>query len=261
MQYVTDQMGRSVSLSEHPQRIISLVPSQTELLYDLGLGDSVIGITKFCIHPENWCKEKTIIGGTKNFRFDVIDALQPDLILGNKEENYQEGINTLAQKYPVWMSDIYTLNDALQMINAAGSITRTHKKAKQLIQKIELNFENIPNFKGKKVAYFIWKKPYMVAANETFIHDMLEKIGLKNCFENKDRYVVTTAEEIKQLNPDFIFLSSEPYPFKVEDYNFFRNLLPQSSVRVVDGEAFSWYGSRLVHSPSYFKKLYDEKGC
>ena len=111
-----DHLGKQISISFPPKRIISLVPSQTELLADLGLEDRIVGITKFCIHPEPWQKTKTIVGGTKKFRFDVIDSLKPDLIIGNKEENYQGGIEQLKSQYPVWMSDIVTLKDAFAMI-------------------------------------------------------------------------------------------------------------------------------------------------
>ena len=99
-------MGVHIELKSAPRRIVSLVPSQTELLYDLGLEDRVVGITKFCVHPDYWRKTKKIIGGTKNFDFDTIRSLQPDLILGNKEENYQQGIAELKKEFPVWMSDI-----------------------------------------------------------------------------------------------------------------------------------------------------------
>ena len=167
-------MSRSVLLSENPQRIVSLVPSQTELLYDLGLGDRVVGVTKFCIHPENWRKEKTIIGGTKNLRFDVIDSLNPDLIIGNKEENYEEGINKLAEKYPVWMSDIFTLEDSFQMMESIGEITSSNQKSADLIQVVKTNFNSLSNFENKSVAYFIWKDPYMVVGSDNFINNMFE---------------------------------------------------------------------------------------
>ncbi|WP_349630857.1 helical backbone metal receptor [Aquiflexum sp. TKW24L] len=127
-----DQLNRTISLPNPPKRIVSLVPSQTELLVDLGLRERIVGITKFCIHPKGLKKEKMIIGGTKNFYFDKIESLQPDLIIGNKEENYKEGIEKLAEKYPVWMSDIYTLEDAYRMILGIGELTDTSIKAIQI---------------------------------------------------------------------------------------------------------------------------------
>src|ERR1700722_20147309 len=101
----TDQMGRTISVEWPVKRIISLVPSQTELLYSLGLADEVIGITKFCVHPKEWFHSKTRVGGTKKLDFEKIAALKPDLIIGNKEENEEVQIKQLMQDYPVWMSD------------------------------------------------------------------------------------------------------------------------------------------------------------
>jgi ABC-type Fe3+-hydroxamate transport system substrate-binding protein len=109
MSSLTDQMHRTVQVPAAPQRIVSLVPSQTELLYDLGLGERVVGITKFCIHPETWFKTKHRIGGTKKVDMDKVRALKPDLIIGNKEENDRNDIQTLEKEFPVWMSDIRDL--------------------------------------------------------------------------------------------------------------------------------------------------------
>ena len=254
-------MGNKITLGKPPQRIISLVPSQTELLYDLGLGERVVGITKFCIHPENWLKEKAIVGGTKNFRFDAIDELQPDLIIGNKEENYQEGIQRLAEKYPVWMSDIFTLEDSLDMIRNIGHLTDTDNQSKTIVERIENGFRILKDFENKSVAYFIWKEPYMIAAKSTFIDDMLTKLGLVNAFPHHSRYVEISIGEIEEVRPDFIFLSSEPFPFKAKNCEYFRNLLPESIVKVVDGEKFSWYGSRLIKAKDYFNRLYEEINC
>ena len=254
-------MNRSVSMSDNPQRIISLVPSQTELLYDLGLGNRVVGVTKFCIHPKSWKKEKTIIGGTKNFRFDVIDSLKPDLIIGNKEENFEEGITKLSEKYPVWMSDIFTLEDSLEMMKSIGEITNSEIKSKEIITSIQSNFKDVEKFKNKSVAYFIWKDPYMIVGSNTFIDDILCTLGLKNIFAHKARYTEVSLDEITNIKPDYIFLSSEPFPFKEKNCEEFRNLVPQCTVKVVDGEMFSWYGSRLIQSPAYFKSLIDEIEC
>lgn len=252
----TDQIGRNIDISENPQCIISLVPSQTELLFDLGLEEKIIGITKFCIHPKDKVKNVTKIGGTKNFHFDKIDALQPDLIIGNKEENYQEGIERLSEKYPVWISDIYNLADALAMIKSVGEITNKKTEAQNLIEKIQIGFENLPKtISSLQVAYLIWREPYMVAAQNTFIDAMLHQIGLKNVFSEKERYPETTLAELCENQPDYIFLSSEPYPFKEKHLTELQMACPNSKILLVDGEMFSWYGSRLLKSCKYFEKL------
>jgi ABC-type Fe3+-hydroxamate transport system substrate-binding protein len=227
------------------------VPSQTELLVDLGLRDRIVGLTKFCVHPQGLKKEKVIIGGTKNFHFDKIDALQPDLIIGNKEENYQEGIEKLAGKYPVWISDINNLEDAYQMILSVGQMTGSIPKASQLVADIRKGLDKDFHFKGSAV-YLIWNNPLIAVGSNTFITSMLEKAGYKNRIA-KPRYTEITVEELIELDPDFIFLSSEPFPFKEKHISFFRDIFPQANVEIVDGEMFSWYGSRLLRSAKYFE--------
>lgn len=250
-----DQRHKSISFSFPPRKIISLVPSQTELLADLGLHDEVVGITKFCIHPTAWHKSKTHIGGTKNFNFDVIDQLQPDLIIGNKEENYREGIEALEEKYPVWVSDITTLDDARAMIRSVGEITNRSACAHEIVKGVDETFAHIKKYDSASVLYLIWKKPWMAAGSNTFIHNMLTTMGLINSAELLPRYPVLTSEEIKEMKPDFIFLSSEPYPFQEKHIEELRMLSPSSKILLVDGEMFSWYGSRLLKAPMYFNQL------
>jgi ABC-type Fe3+-hydroxamate transport system substrate-binding protein len=251
----SDQTGYTISLDSPPQRIISLVPSQTELLAYLGLTDRVNGITKFCIHPPSWRSTKTIVGGTKKFHFDVIERLRPDLILGNKEENYRDGIETLRERYPVWISDIFTLDDSLAMIESIGLMTETEVQARQCAQEIIQKFSGIQKRGGRSVLYLIWREPWMAAGGQTFIDSMLTTLGLKNAIATRDRYPQLTTGDIKQLSPDLIFLSSEPYPFKEEHVREIRHLSPSSKILLVDGEMFSWYGSRLRLAPDYFNTL------
>lgn len=252
-------MGHQIELLELPLRILSLVPSQTELLFDLGLEERIVGITKFCIYPKEKVKQKPIVGGTKNFRFDVIDQLQPDLIIGNKEENYKEGIETLQQKYPVWMSDIYTLDDALAMTEQVGMLTGTDARAKELIVDIDAGFSNLkPVTLPIKAAYFIWRKPYMAAAGQNIIDHLLQRCGFKNIFAEQARYPVITPEQLQQANPELILLSSEPYPFQAKHIAEFQKICPGAHIKIVDGEMFSWYGSRLLHAPAYLQGVIDD---
>jgi ABC-type Fe3+-hydroxamate transport system substrate-binding protein len=251
-----DQMSRSLSLENRPQRIVSLVPSQTELLFDLGLDQEVIGITKFCIHPEHWQQSKTKIGGTKQLHLDKIIALRPDLIIGNKEENDRQQIAQLQNLFPVWMSDIRNLEDALNMIHCIGQLTGKESAALCLNTSIQARFkslEPIP-YKGT-AAYLIWKKPYMTAGRNTFIDSMLTFCGLKNVIL-AERYPEISLKMLEDLNPEFILLSSEPYPFREKHIAEFRQACPEAQIQIVDGELFSWYGSRLQHAPSYYKSLF-----
>lgn len=253
----TDQLNRTLIFKNYPGRIISLVPSQTELLYDLGLREEVVGITKFCIHPEEWFDSKTRIGGTKNLNLKKIQSLKPDLIIANKEENEESQINTLMKEFPVWISDIRKLEDALVMIEEISCIVNKKKKGVDLINKIILKFETLKAKKKKLIscAYLIWKNPIMTVGSDTFISEMMNYAGFQNVFSGKERYPQVTINDLKNVNPDVVFLSSEPYPFKEKEVSEFKKLMPVSEIVLVDGEMFSWYGSRLLKSPSYFSKV------
>ena len=251
-----DQMGNKLTIPFPPKRIVSLVPSQTELLFDLGLENEISGITKFCIHPEEKTKGKEKIGGTKKFNLEKIMALQPDLIIGNKEENYPEGIQALQQDYPVWMSDILTLHDALSMIREVSRVTNRAEAGQAIADEIVNRFNAYVSMQGNlRVAYFIWREPYMVAGRDTFIDEMLRKFGVQNVFAHLSRYPEVSLEAVIEAQPDLIFFSSEPYPFKEKHFGDFRELLPSTKALVVDGQYFSWYGSRLLEVPGYFNSL------
>jgi ABC-type Fe3+-hydroxamate transport system substrate-binding protein len=258
---ITDQLNRKVVTANYPpKRIISLVPSQTELLHDLGLEEEVIGITKFCVHPQNWFRNKTRIGGTKNVDIEKVKELNPDLILANKEENVKEQIEALEDIAPVWVSDVNNLGDALDMIESVGSLTGKQKNARELISKIESGFSQFPSpprGEGLEVraCYFIWHNPYMTIGGDTFINDMLKRCGLQNVYQDQQRYPVITLQELKERNVPLILLSSEPYPFKEKHMNEIRMVLPGTKILMVDGEMFSWYGSRLLYAAQYFKEL------
>ena len=261
---VTDQLNRTIEFNFPPKRIISLVPSQSELLWDLGLQNELVGITKFCIHPTEMFRSVKRIGGTKTVKLNEIQKLNPDLIIANKEENQQEQIEELCKHFPVYVSDIYTVSDALQMIEQVGLITNREEQSKKLASSIYekyLQFKS-QNFKSKiekRVAYLIWKKPYMAAGSNTFITNMLHECGFVNVFANHTgRYPEINVEDLKKENPDFVFLSSEPYPFKEKHILELQTHLPQTKIILVDGEMFSWYGSRLLYAFDYFEDLIKE---
>ena len=240
----------------YPHRIISLVPSQTELLAYLGLEKETIGITKFCVHPKEWFRTKTRIGGTKNADIEKIISLNPDFILCNKEENIKEQVEVLADKFPVYMSDVCTYESALQMIADVVTLTGRNTEAEKLNQMIRRKFEHFqPDKKRIRTAYFIWKDPYTTAGGDTFISDMIEKAGFENIYKDRKRYPEVIISELKQLQPEVILLSSEPYPLKEKHITELQSLLPQTKILLVDGEMFSWYGSRMLYAPEYFQKL------
>ncbi len=242
-----------------PVRIISLVPSQTELLFHLGLEATVVGITKFCIHPANWQKTKVIVGGTKNINIEKIKSLNPDLIIANKEENVENQIMELSKHFPVWVSDVSNLKDALEMINDIGQLTKTASTAHQLIIEIETGFKNLPfNANKIKTCYLIWKDPYMTVGGDTFISDMLNYCGYLNLYADAMRYPVIDINDLVKNDCQLLLLSTEPYPFKEKHIEELKRQLPGTTIILVDGEMFSWYGSRLLKAPSYFKQLVEQ---
>ena len=253
-----DQLHRELFVESPPKRIVSLVPSQTELLVDLGLASSIVGLTKFCVHPIGFKESKTIVGGTKQVHYDTIESLNPDIIICNKEENTKEMVLELEKIAPVWVSDVYTVEDNLQLIEMLGELFAVTKSAEQLSQKIEMAYGEFKAFMEdkarKSVAYVIWKNPYMVAGQNTFIDSILQLHRFDNIFKNHDsRYPEVSEDELK--NADAVFLSTEPFPFKEEDVLALKNALGVQ-VRLVDGEYFSWYGSRVLKAFPYFKTLH-----
>jgi len=267
MQAFTDQTSHTIFLETPPKRIISLVPSQTELLFDLGLDDEVVGITKFCVHPPEWFHSKKRIGGTKKLHVDIIHQLQPDLIIANKEENVKEQVDELSKDYPVWISDVNSLSSANDMIQQIGRLTNKVERSKEIIATIKTNFNQLPVITNKPgTCYLIWKDPYMTVGGDTFIHSMMDTAGFDNIFKGRKRYPVVTIEELliassSRTTPcELILLSSEPFPFKEKHIDELKQSLdkiglPKAKILLVDGEMFSWYGSRLQHAPGYFKEL------
>ena len=251
-----DQLGRKLVFETRPTRIISLVPSQTELLHYLGLENEVIGITKFCVHPDDWFRHKTRIGGTKNINIEAIKALKPDLIIANKEENIKEQIDDLQGIAPVWVSDVNSFEDAFQMIEAIGFLTGKNEKANNLLETIKLRFNQLLTQKSQLTAcYLIWQEPYMTIGGDTFISSMMGFCGFKNVFQNANRYPEITLQELTSLNCQIVLLSSEPYPFKQKHIDEIQAILPDTKIILVDGEMFSWYGNRLLQAADYFEEL------
>lgn len=255
-----DQLQREIQLSKTPKRIISLVPSQTELLIDLGLEGSLVGVTKFCVHPKHLRISKAVVGGTKKVNLEKIKALQPDIILCNKEENTEQIISDLEAIAPIHISDINNLEQSFALITMYGDIFNVQRKAEDVINTIKVEREAYQllhqNKKKLKVAYFIWKNPWMVAASETFIDYMINEAGFINVYKSQQRYPIVQLEDSKLKNADFIFLSSEPFPFKEEHLLELKSIFPKTEIIIVDGELFSWYGSRLKKSFEYFKSLH-----
>jgi ABC-type Fe3+-hydroxamate transport system substrate-binding protein len=253
MRSAIDQTGRKIELPDKPQRIISVVPSQTELLYDLGLEDEVVGITKFCVHPDKWLRGKPRVGGTKNLDIDKIRELQPDLVIANKEENVKEQIEEIEKFCPVWISDVHDLQSAVHMICSVAEITGKEVGGNELINNIRSEFEKNKPETLIPACYLIWKDPMMTVGADTFISEMMKLAGFRNIYEDHLRYPEITAEHLKNSEASVIMLSTEPYPFKEADVLSFQNIFPDKKIILVDGEMFSWYGSRMLKAAGYFR--------
>lgn len=259
----TDQLGTLHAFENSPKRIVSLVPSQTELLYDLGLEEAIVGITKFCVHPIHFKATKQIVGGTKTIKFQKILALKPDIIICNKEENTQEIVEELNKICPVWVTNIVTVQDNLQMISDFGQLFNKRTEASKWIDKINFAYHDFQLFiKGKlikKVAYFIWANPHMVAGTDTFIDELLRLNNFENIYASKGRYPEVELKKMRiEGDPDLVFLSSEPFPFKDEHAFEIGRFTHHAKTVFVDGEYFSWYGSRVLKAFDYFKKLHQK---
>lgn len=226
--------------------IVSLVPSLTELLVDLGLKEHLAGRTRFCIHPKNAVETIPIVGGTKNPNLDKIIELQPDFILANKEENRKVDIEILQKYSRIRVTDISTIEDAILEINTLGKLFQVQNRAAEIVSELQSLLEHRPHVPEKTAAYFIWKDPWMTIGNDTFIHDVLNTYKLHNVYGGQTRYPVTDLTELAEKNPELILLSSEPYPFKEKHHQEIQKSCPGSDVQLVNGEWFSWYGSRLL---------------
>lgn len=241
--------------------IVSLVPSITELLYDLGLSAEVTGITKFCIHPDEWFRTKTRIGGTKNVHIEKVKALQPTLIIANKEENVKAQVEALQEIAPVHVTDVSNLEDALNMIETIGELVHRQEQAASMVHSISQSFLELEQLRAKascpttRACYLIWRQPYMTVGSDTMIHDLMQRCGWINVFGDQKRYPEMDVEQIKQAGCELLLLSSEPYPFQQKHIDELQQELPDTKILLVDGEMFSWYGSRLQHAPAYFSNL------
>ncbi|NRR92750.1 ABC transporter substrate-binding protein [Winogradskyella undariae] len=261
MKTCKDQLNRKLLFGRKPKRIVSLVPSQTELLVDLGLEGFIVGVTKFCVHPNHLRMSKMVVGGTKEINIEKIKALRPDIILCNKEENTKEMIEELTGIAPIHVSDVYNLEDSFELINMYGDIFEIERTTSTLISNIKLEREAFQlqnqDIEKLKVAYFIWKKPWMVAASDNFINVMLNEARFINVFESEKRYPEIDFNNSKLKEADLIFLSTEPFPFKKADVIELQSQFPDKKIKIVDGELFSWYGSRLLKSYKYFQTLHN----
>jgi iron complex transport system substrate-binding protein len=242
-----------MSAERTPRRIVSLVPSLTEFLIDIGVGERLIGRTKFCIHPNETVDAISTFGGTKNPKVDAIIDVGADLVIMNREENRREDYEVLAERTKVLMTDILTVDDALREMRRIGEAVGCESATEHLCTKIEdelaVNYSDTID-----VAYFIWREPWMVAGGSTYINDVLQRFGMRNTFADLERYPQIELTELQNRYSNAVLLSSEPYPFKPKHIAEIEKKMPGVRVQLVDGEWFSWYGSRMLPAFRSIKK-------
>lgn len=255
MQTVIDHLNRQVFVSIPPKRIISICLAITETLFSLGLDDYIVGRTKYCIFPKEKVGQIQVVGGTKEVDIEKIKQLQPDLILAEKEENTAEIVQQLEKIAPVFVAEVQSIEDGHRLIQTLGRLTNSEEKANRMIEISRGGFGALPQHQLGKMAYVIWRKPYMVVGETTYIHDVLKRLGFQNPFANvESRYPAVTKEQLIEANLDVLLLASEPFPFSERYLAEFQAFLPNTKIILVDGEMF-WYGAKMIEAIDYFKEL------
>jgi len=219
-------------------------------------------VTRFCELPDGWREAKTIVGGTKDVKADVVADLQADFVLANQEENEKTDVETLANGLgvPVYVTEVRTVPDATDMIRTVGHLTATAEAANEMADAIDERFGALPRLEPVRAVYLIWREPYMTVGGDTFIHEVMTRGGFENVVSGETRYPEITIDELVAKAPDVVLCSSEPFPFHQKE-RFTADLraaLPTSDIRIVDGQLFSWYGPRLLRTPEYLTSLHGE---
>jgi ABC-type Fe3+-hydroxamate transport system substrate-binding protein len=246
-----------VVVTSPPRRIVSLVPSTTETLFALGAEGRVVGVTRFCIHPERARRSARIVGGTKNPVVERIFELEPDLVLANEEENRREDVEALSERVRVLVSFPRSLDDALRDIRSLGALLGSPERGTELAGEIEAERTGLP-VRPFRYLYLIWRRPYMAAGPGTFLDSFLAEAGGVNAAPaGRGRYPRIEDAEIAASGADVVLLSSEPFPFRDEHRNELADRFPRDRILLVDGELLSWHGVRLRQGVPYLRELAD----
>ena len=254
---VLDVRGRAFYFSEPPRRVISLVPSLTETLFDLGAGESVIAITDFCIFPPDLALPR--VGGTKNPRVDEIRALAPDLVHMNLEENLRRHAEAIEGFAPVFVSEPKSVEDVIALIGQLGAMHEGRERAAELAEEMRAQLRAMPK-RAFTFACPIWKNPWMWCGGDTYVSRLVEAAGGTNVLAARERYPQLALEDVLAMKPDLMFLPDEPYPFSGEDAVGLRGHAvsgsmnpmtskPRNQLTVIGpfpGHLFTWHGTRTT---------------
>jgi iron complex transport system substrate-binding protein len=239
-------------------KIVSLCPSSTLTIIELGLKENLVGRTKFCIKPEQAVDSIFKVGGTKDPNFEKIKKLNPSHILFNLEENNYEHESELKTIAPLVTTTPTDINSTIEMLNLYGGTFNSLDKSSTIIANINNELINLKcrSFKPFSYLYLIWQKPFMVAGKNTYIDSMLSLVNGKNAAKNlkQNRYFEISESDILKLNLDVLFLSSEPFPFKTKHLEIYQHLAKE--VKLIDGEALSWHGAFTVFGLTYLQKYF-----
>lgn len=242
-----DARGVRVKLARAPERIVSLVPSTTETLFALGLGEQLVGRTRYCVHPQPEVGALPEIGGTKALAWTRLESLRPDLIVANSEENKPEFWERLEAIAPLWVAFPRTVAEAVDDLRDMARLVGRGERGEELAGEIETAraaARAAAEPGGFSYAYLVWREPYMVVSDDTFIARMLAEVGGRNVFaEVEPRYASVTLEQLVAADPERVLLSSEPYDFGIEHAEELGSLAERC--RVIDGELCSWHGVRM----------------
>jgi len=233
-----DLLGRTFDFPTPPTRVVSLVPSLTETLFDLGAGNAVAGITDFCIFPEGLDLPRA--GGTKNPHIDVIRALAPDLVYMNLEENLERHAKQIEAFAPVFVTEPKTVADVAELITTLGTIHQRVEKASELNALLAEERAVVRPF---TFAVPIWKKPWMWCGGDTYVSNLVESIGGRNVLRDLERYPSLTLEEVLAHKPDIVFLPDEPYLFTAADA---AEIEGPRVIGPFPGHLFTWHGTRTI---------------
>ncbi|MBW7925144.1 MAG: ABC transporter substrate-binding protein [Burkholderiaceae bacterium] len=238
-------------------RIVSLVPSLTELLCQLGLREQLVGRTGFCIHPRDALRDVPRVGGTKDVDIERVRALAPTHVVVNVDENEKPVVDRIAELGPeIVVTHPITVDDNLALIESFGERFDVHAVAQRIAdrQREAVHRVGTRRFAPVDVLYLIWKDPWMSIGRETFIAHMLAAVGLRSVVtEAQPRYPQVDDPSIDARGACVVLLSSEPYRF-LERH---RLALQRASARstpmfaTIDGEMTSWYGTRAIDGLHY----------
>jgi ABC-type Fe3+-hydroxamate transport system substrate-binding protein len=243
-----DLFGRTFDFATPPRRVVSLVPSLTETLFDLGAGDDVAGITGFCIFPADLDRPR--VGGTKNPRIDAIRALAPDLVYVNLEENLERHAKAIEEFAPVFVTEPKTVDDVASLITSLGAIHHRDDRARELTTALAKERVRVTPF---TFAVPIWKKPWMWCGGDTYVSNLIESIGGTNVLREQTRYPSLDLEQVLALHPDVIFLPDEPYEFKTADAAEIRG---PRVVGPFPGHLFTWHGTRTILGLRFLRECF-----